>query len=367
LDDTGLVSGKSWILHVDLDQFVAAVEIRRRPELRGRPVVVGGSGDPMARRQVVATASYEARAFGVRSGMPLRVAARRCPEAVFLPADGEAYAAASDEVMAVLRGFPVVVEVYGWDEAFLGARTADPEGLARQVQQAVADVTGLSCSIGIGDTKQRAKLAVASAKPAGVHLLPGESWMDLMAERPTQALWGVGPRLAARLAEAGLHTVGELAAADPAWLAARFGPTLGPYYREVALGGPFDPVSDEPREPKSRSQQLTYPEDLVERAAIESEVVRLARELTSGAAESGFQVARVSVTVRFAPYLTKTKISKLPSPSTSPDAVAEAALRVLARFDLARPVRLLGVRVEYAEGRPASGTPPAASRPSATG
>lgn len=161
-------------------------------------------------------------------------------------------------------------------------------------------------------------------------------------------MWGVGARLSARLAAAGLHTVGELAAADVAWLAERFGPTLGPYYRELALGGPFTAVSDEPREPKSQSRQLTYPEDLVDSKAVEAEVARLARELTVSAAESGFRVARVSVTVRFAPYLTRTKISKLAAPTTSPDDVAEGALRVLAKFDLHRPVRLLGVRVEYA-------------------
>ena len=125
-----------WILHVDLDQFIAAVEVGRRPELRGRPVVVGGSGDPTQRRQVVATASYEAREFGVRSGMPLRAAVRRCPDAVFLPSDPSAYEAASARVMDTLRRFPVVVEVYGWDEAFLGARTEDPEGLAAAVRRA---------------------------------------------------------------------------------------------------------------------------------------------------------------------------------------------------------------------------------------
>src|SRR5947207_13750487 len=124
-----------WVLHVDIDQFLAAVEILRRPELAGRPVVVGGDGNPNRPRQVVATASYEARAFGVRSGMPLRTAARRCPDAVFLPSDNPAYDAASAEVMATLRSFPVSVEEWGWDEAILGASTDDPEVLAREVQE----------------------------------------------------------------------------------------------------------------------------------------------------------------------------------------------------------------------------------------
>ena len=160
-----------WILHVDLDQFLAAVEVLRRPELAGRPVVVGGDGDPTRARQVVATASYEARAFGVTSGMPLRQAARRCPAAVFLPTDRPAYDAASARVMATLRSFPVVVEVWGWDEAFVGADADDPEALARAIQARVRLATARDCAGGIGETKLQAKTATGFAKPGGVHRL----------------------------------------------------------------------------------------------------------------------------------------------------------------------------------------------------
>ena len=160
------------VLHVDMDQFIAAVELLRRPELAGRPVVVGGHGDP-TRRGVVATASYAAREYGVRSGMPLRTAARRCPDAVFLPADNAAYEAASAEVMAVLADFGptdgAVVEVLGWDEAFVGpfdgVGTDDPEGLARRVREAVHARTRLTCCVGIGDNLLRAKIATEFAKP----------------------------------------------------------------------------------------------------------------------------------------------------------------------------------------------------------
>src|ERR687895_853098 len=139
---------RRWILHVDLDQFIAAVEVMRRPELRGRPVVVGGSGDPSQRRAVVATASYEARAFGIRSGMPLRTAAKRCPDAVFLPADNAHYEEVSEEVMATLRDRPgVVVEVMGWDEAFVGAELDDPLSLAGAIRADVLARTRLRCSI----------------------------------------------------------------------------------------------------------------------------------------------------------------------------------------------------------------------------
>src|SRR5687768_16116470 len=147
-----------WVLHVDLDEFIAAVEVQRRPELAGKPVVVGGSGDP-TERGVVATASYAAREFGVGSGMPLRTAARKAPDAVFLPVDKEAYEAASEGVMTALRSLDAVVEVLGWDEAFLGVETDDPELYAKQVQRAVLDATGLHCTVGIGDNKLRAKIA----------------------------------------------------------------------------------------------------------------------------------------------------------------------------------------------------------------
>src|SRR6478752_6393534 len=173
-----------WVLHVDLDHFLSAVEVRRRPELAGRPVVVGGDGDPGRPRQVVATASYEARAFGVHSGMPLGEARRRCPDAVFLPSDRPAYDAASDEVMAVLRSFGAPVQVLGWDEAFIGVRTDDPVALAGAVKERVAARTGLSCAVGIGQTRVQAKAATEFAKPGGVAELTYDSWPATMGERP---------------------------------------------------------------------------------------------------------------------------------------------------------------------------------------
>ncbi|MEV0590821.1 DNA polymerase IV [Nonomuraea cavernae] len=224
------MSTRDWILHVDLDQFIAAVELLRRPELRGRPVVVGGSGDPTQPRTVAATATYEARAHGVHSGMPLRTALRLCPDAVFLPTDPPAYEAASERVMATLRAFPMEVEVWGWDEAFVGARTDAPEALAAGIRRAVLAETELSCSVGIGDNKHQAKLASGFAKPAGVFRLTGENWAEVMHHRPTDALWGIGARTSRKLAALGLRTVAELAAADPAELARHFGPTNGPWY-----------------------------------------------------------------------------------------------------------------------------------------
>ena len=159
-----------WVLHLDLDQFIAAVEVLRHPELAGREVVVGGRGDP-TERAVVSTASYEARERGVRSGMPLRVAARKAPDAVFLPVDGPHYLAASAAVFGAVRDLGLVVEVLGWDEGFVGGDTDDPESLARSIQAAVLGRTDLHCSVGIGDNRVRAKIATDFGKPRGVFRL----------------------------------------------------------------------------------------------------------------------------------------------------------------------------------------------------
>src|SRR5688572_3984542 len=154
-----------WIFHVDMDEFIAAVEVLRRPELKGKPVIVGGDGDP-SKRGVVSTASYEARELGVNSGMALRTAAKKAPDAIFMAVDKEAYEAVSVEVMAVLREFSPLVEVLGWDEAFLAVESDDPESVARGIQARVLDETSLHCSVGIGQNKIQAKLATGFGKPA---------------------------------------------------------------------------------------------------------------------------------------------------------------------------------------------------------
>ena len=251
-----------WFLHVDLDEFLAAVEVRRNPELRGRPVVVGGNGDPTQSRQVVATASYEARAYGVRSGMPLRTAARRCPDAVFLPADKPTYEQASDDVMNVLRRFPVVVEVWGWDEAAVGTDAEDPEALAIELQRAVLAETALHCSIGIGDNKLRAKMACSFAKPAGRYRLTADNWLEVMGDRPAEALWGIGPKTARKLSGLGISTVAQLGAADVEAMRSRCGPTMGPWFVMLGRGVGSTTVSAEPWVRRGLGHQTTFPRGL---------------------------------------------------------------------------------------------------------
>ncbi|MDT5205477.1 MAG: polymerase [Mycobacterium sp.] len=335
-----------WILHVDIDQFLASVELGRHPELLGLPVIVGGSGDPTEARKVVTCASYEAREFGVHAGMPLRTAARRCPDATFLPSDPEAYDAASEQVMALLRDLGHPVEVWGWDEAYLGADVEDPDALAREIREVVTSATGLSCSVGISDNKQRAKVATGFAKPAGIYTLTDSNWMTVMGDRPVDALWGVGPKTAKKLAGLDITTVWQLAHTDAELLTSTFGPRTGLWLLLLANGGGDDTVSSEPWVPRSRSHVVTFPQDLTDRAEMESAVTRLARRALSEVVAESRIVTRVAVTVRTNTFYTRTKIRKLDEPTTDAGVIAAAALRVLDLFQLDRPVRLLGVRLE---------------------
>ncbi len=331
-----------WVLHVDLDQFIAAVEVLRRPELRGRPVVVGGDGDP-TKRGVVATASYEAREYGVHSGQPLRTAARKLPaEAVFLPVDFAAYEEASAAVMEVLRSTGAVVEVQGWDEAFLGVETSDPEGFARSLRDKVLAATRLSCSVGIGENKLQAKLATGFGKPAGVFRLTSANWFSVLGSLPTDALWGIGAKTAKKLAGLGIMTVADLAAADPDALATSFGPTTGPWLVLLGRGMGDSEVDDSPYVARGHGREETFQSNISSWEVVQREVVRIARRLAGDLAEESRPVTRVVVKVRYAPFITETHGVAMKEMT-----VEEAALAALARFTGRRPVRLLGVRAEF--------------------
>jgi DNA polymerase-4 len=305
----------AFVFHVDLDQFLAAVEVLRHPELRGRPVVVGGDGDP-TKRGVVSTASYEARAFGVGSGMPLRTALKRCPDAVFLP----------------------VVEA------------EDPETLARDIQARVLERTELWCSIGIGDNKLQAKIATDAGKPAGVFRLTSDRWAEWMGSRPTDALWGIGSKTARKLAAIGIGTVDELASADLERLGTAFGPSTGPWLARLARGEDTSRVTDEPWIPKGVSRERTFQRDLATHDEVLRELDRIASETADDVRKDGRPAARVVVKVRLIPFITKTRGVALPTPSSAPEDIATAARAALERFPpIERPVRLLGVRAEFAE------------------
>ena len=343
---TTQAGARPWVLHVDLDQFIAAVEILRRPELAGLPVIVGGRGDP-AERAVVSTATYEAREFGVRSGMPLKTAVRKCPQAVLLPVDTPAYEEASAAVMSVLRAMPgAVVEVLGWDEAFVGVDTADPVQYARSIQAAVLEATDLHCSVGIGDTKVRAKIATDFGKPKGVFRLTRDNWFEVMGERPTTALWGVGPRIAARLAEHGYATVLDLADADDEVLVREFGPTMGPHYGRLGRGVSSAHVDDTPWVARAHGRETTYQANLVDPEGISAAIHVLAGQVVEDITAEGRACARVHLKVRFAPFFTTNRIRKLAEPTFDPEVIACTALDLLYGLGDDRPIRLLGVRAE---------------------
>jgi DNA polymerase-4 len=336
---------RPWVLHVDLDQFIAAVEVLRRPELAGKPVIVGGRGDP-TERAVVSTASYEAREFGVGSGMPLRIAARKAPDAVILPVDAPAYTAASDEVMATLRAQPgAVVQVLGWDEAFVGITTDDPEAYARRLQQAVLERTRLHCSVGIGDTLVRAKNATDFGKPRGLFRLATENWLEVMGHRPTRELWGVGSKISQRLATLGIKTVDQLAHADEAPLVTEFGPKMGPWYRQLGRGDGSAVVDDTPWVARGHGRETTFQQNIVERSAIEQAARELLAHVLEDVAAEERPVVGVGLKVRYAPFVTKTFVHKIAA-TFDRETVEVEVMRLVDKIEPDRPLRLLGVRAE---------------------
>ena len=341
------------MLHVDLDQFLAAVEVLRHPELRGKPVIVGGKGDP-TQRAVVSTASYEAREYGVRSGMALRTAARKCPDAVFLPVDEPAYLAVSEQVMNTLRSFPAAVEVLGWDEAFMEPVPPpdDPEAFARDVQRAVREATQLSCAVGIGDNKLRAKIATEFGKPGGTFRLTDDNWYPVMADRPTDALWGIGRKTAKRLAGMGIETVRDLALTDPQVLADEIGPTMGPWLRMTSRGVDNSPVDARPWVARSHGREETFQQDLTEWEEVREQVRRLAAHVVDDVLADQRMVMRVAVKVRYVPFFTYTRSRTLAEPTTELQPITEAALEALERLDRRDPIRLLGVRADMTPVEP---------------
>ncbi len=351
---TSPVAGDRWVLHVDLDMFLAAVEVLRRPELAGKPVVVGGRG-VVTERAVVSTASYEAREFGIRSGMPLRTAHKKCPDAVFLPVDFPVYEAASTEVMAAVRGLtwggvPVVLEVLGWDEGFIGAGEGhgdlgDPREFADRVRAAVLAATRLHCSVGIGRNKLQAKIATDFGKPQGVYTITDETWFDEMGQRPVRALWGIGARIAGRLNGLGIETVRDLAVSDTALLAGEFGPTMGPWFHRLGRGVDSSPVDATPWVPRAHGHEETFQRDL-EWPEVPDAVRVLAGQALASIDAEGRPAMRVHLKVRYRNFFTLTRSRKLPEPSRDLAVVGDAAVALLDRVEQDKPVRLLGVRLE---------------------
>jgi DNA polymerase-4 len=340
-DDTGCP-----ILHVDMDAFFASVEVRRRPELRGRPVVVGGIGP----RGVVSSASYEARRYGVRSAMPTARARALCPQAVYLPPDFTAYSAASRAVMRIFRDVTPLVEPLSLDEAFLdvaGARRlfGTPTEIARLIRRRVAEEQELTCSVGVASSKFVAKLGSTRAKPDGLLVVPAARVLEFLHPLPVAALWGVGERSAEALHRLGLRTVRDLAEAPPGLLRRAVGEASAGHLHELAWGRDPRGVSPEHVE-KSIGAEVTFDTDVTDPVEIRRALLALAEKAGARLRAAG-QVGRtVSLKVRLADFRTVSRSRTLGVPTDTAREMFDTAWALWTALAPAEPVRLVGVRME---------------------
>jgi DNA polymerase-4 len=338
------------ILHVDMDAFFAAVEEKRRPELRGKPVVIGGSGDP-SQRGVVSTASYEARKYGIHSAMPLMKAYRLCPHAVFLSVDYQEYSRVSHTIKEILAEFSPVMEDVGIDEAFLDISDIkkSSEQIAAEIKEKIKRVTGLTCSIGIAPNKLLAKIASDLQKPDGLSII-GEG--DLEARiwpLPSRKLWGVGPKTEGYLKELKILTIGDLAAASPDYLIEQFGKSYGQYLYEASHGIDESPLVTH-WEPKSFSRETTFQADTDNWQAIAKNLADLVKEVADDLRGRGYKSRNVTVKIRFSDFQTQTRARTLPEPADDLETLRREAFACLAKFDLKKKVRLVGVRAGRLSG-----------------
>lgn len=362
------------IAHLDMDAFFASVELLARPELRGLPVVVGGrrvaEGEAIPRlkdyrgRGVITTCTYEARAFGVRSGMGLMKAANLAPEALLLPADFEAYRRASRAFKAAASGIAPTWEDRGIDEIFLDLTELDgaSRDLGLRLKTAVREATGLSCSIGITPNKLLSKLASELEKPDGLTILGMEDIPARIWPLAASALNGIGPKAAERLEEMGVETLGHLAAMDPELLIVRFGKSYGAWLHDAAHGRDDRPIVTE-RDPKSISRETTFERDLhpkQDREALSAILLRLCEGLSADLARKGLYARGIGIKLRYEDFKTVTRDTTLAAPIQDSESLRAAARSCLKRVDLDRRLRLLGVK---ASALSADAAPPELTKP----
>ncbi len=334
------------ILHVDMDAFFAAVEQRDRPELRGRPVVVGGVGP----RGVVSAASYEARPFGVHSAMPTAVARRLCPHAAFLPPRGAHYARIGRQIRQIFLAYTPLVEPLSLDEAFLDVRGCEglfgpPPAIARRIKDRVRAETGLTASVGVAPNKFLAKLAGDLGKPDGLVVLEPEpervaAFLDPL---PVGRLWGVGARGEARLHALGIHTIGELARRPERVLADHFG-AVGRHLWRLAHGLDDRPVVPD-RQAKSISNETTFSHDVADRAVLRATLLELLDELAGRLRHEGLRAGGIELKLRSSDFRTRSRSRTLAAPTDVTDVLWRTAAELFERSltDAMLPLRLLGV------------------------
>jgi DNA polymerase-4 len=329
------------VAHLDMDAFYVSVELRRRPELRGRPVIVAGTGP----RSVVTTASYEARRFGVGSAMPAARARRLCPQGVFLAPDFAYYREASREVMGSVRALVDAVEVVGLDEAYLDlSGLPAPHAAMRRLGARIERDTGLGCSIGIGPNKLVAKVASDAEKPRGFVVLTRERACARFGPSPCALVPGIGPKTADRLRTLGIETLASLAAAPYEQLAPHFGTRLAAELQRRARFEDSSPVSEE-RKVVSESRELTFDEDIRDPRRLETVLGQLVAQLCATLVAQRRRGRTIGIKIRLDDFSTHTRARTLAEAVSSADRVGPVALDLLRRFAAPRPVRLLGVRV----------------------
>ena len=341
-DDTGCT-----VLHVDMDAFYANASLLARPDLRGTPVIIGGAGN----RGVVLSATYEARAFGVTSAMPMGRARRLCPQASVLPPDHALYSKISDAVMETFAAITPIVEPLSLDEAFLdvtGAvrRLGTPASIAQLIRDTVHDEQGVTCSVGVAPSKFVAKLASSLCKPDGLLIVPVAEVVTFVQQLPVGALWGVGEKTEEHLARLGLATVADIAHTPEATLRRALGDATGAHLHDLAWGR--DPRRVEPiHRERSIGADETFPVDVDDAAYIHRELLRLSDKTARRMRAAGLTGRTVSIKVRFADFTTITRSRTLRDPTDVSREVYAAALALYDALGLQRArLRLVGVRVE---------------------
>jgi DNA polymerase-4 len=334
------------VLHVDMDAFFASVEVRRRPELRDRPVIVGGTGV----RGVVSAANYQARRFGVHSAMPIGRARRLCPHAVFLPPDFDAYTEASRAVMAVFRDITPLVEPLSLDEAFLDVagcrrRLGSPAEVARLIRRRIAGEQGLTASVGVAATKFVAKLASTRAKPDGLVVVPADLVLDFLHPLPVSALWGVGDRTADVLRRLGLRTVRDIAHTPVATLRQALGTAVAEHVAELAWGRDPRQVDAESVD-KSIGAETTFDVDVADPAVVRHAMLGLSGKVGARLRRAGLVGRTIVVKVRFADFRTVTRSRTLSSPTDVSREILDIAWKLYRALNSRERIRLVGVRAE---------------------
>ena len=332
------------ILHLDMDAFYASVELLRHPELRGKPLVIGGRGDPNS-RGVVTTASYEARKFGVHSAMPMREAVRLCPHATFLPSDFAEYRRLSDLFKGVILRTTPLMEDRGVDEVYIDA-TDEPrpvEEFAASLKASIVEETGLTCSIGVAPNKLLAKMASEMQKPDGLTIIEPNEIERRIAGLEVRKIPGIGRVAEGRLHQLGARTIGELAGIPLERLRSVFGPSYTTFLYAASRGQDDRPVVTH-REPKSQSRERTFARDVGDWASISKMLAQLAHGVAEDLRDSGYVARKIGIKLRFTGFETHTRETTLAVPTDSATEIRRAAFECLGRLSLTRKIRLLGVR-----------------------